>query len=184
MSNLAALLRRSAAARPDHTAVKLDDHELSYAGLEAAAARVAGLLRAKGVEPGDVLFARHEFADPAHAGAEQANAECVLVEPGDFERLVARCEAVPEVADHTAADTAVILYTSGTTGTPKGAELTHGGLRRNAEASVELFGMDHGTVALGALPFFHAFGQTCALNAAIAARRSLPLFSRLTPERR
>jgi len=49
MSNLAALLGRSAAARPDHTAVKLDDHELSYAGLEAAASRVAGLLRAKGV---------------------------------------------------------------------------------------------------------------------------------------
>jgi long-chain acyl-CoA synthetase len=142
------------------------------------ASRFAGLLRAKGVEPGDVLFARHEFADPAHAGAEQANAECVLVEPGDFERLVARCEAVPEVADHTAADTAVILYTSGTTGTPKGAELTHGGLRRNAEASVELFGMDHGTVALGALPFFHAFGQTCALNAALAAGGSLTLLSR------
>ena len=189
MSNLAALLGRSAAARPDHTAVKLDDHELSYAGLEAAASRVAGLLRAKGVEPGDrvgimlpnvpyfpacyfgalragavvvpmnillkerevafyledsgarVLFAWHEFADPAHAGAEQANAECVLVEPGDFETLVARCEAVPEMAERTDADTAVILYTSGTTGTPKGAELTHGGLRRNAEVCVGLFGI-------------------------------------------
>jgi len=226
MSNLAALLGRSAAARPDRTAVKLDDHELSYAGLEAAASRVAGLLRAKGVEPGDrvgimlpnvpyfpacyfgalragavvvpmnillkerevafyledsgarVLFAWHEFADPAHAGAEQANAECVLVEPGDFETLVGRCEAVPEMAERTDADTAVILYTSGTTGTPKGAELTHGGLRRNAEASVELFGMGHGTVALGALPFFHAFGQTCALNAALAAGGSLTLLPR------
>ena len=33
-----------------------------------------------------VLFAWHEFADAAHAGAEQAGAECVLVEPGEFER--------------------------------------------------------------------------------------------------
>ena len=72
----------------------------------------------------------------------------------------------------------MILYTSGTTGTPKGAELTHGNLRRNAEASVELFGIDDGTVALGALPFFHAFGQTCALNAALAAGGSLTLLPR------
>ena len=41
-----------------------------------------------------MLFAWHEFADAAHAGAEQADAECVLVEPGEFEALLARCEPV------------------------------------------------------------------------------------------
>jgi long-chain acyl-CoA synthetase len=226
MSNLADLLGWSAAARPERTAIKLDDRELTYAGLEAEATRVAGLLRAKGVEPGDrvgimlpnvpyfaacyygalragavivpmnillkerevafylqdsgarVLLAWHESADAAHAGAEQANADCVLVEPGEFEKLLARCEAVPEVVERTDDDTAVILYTSGTTGTPKGAELTHGNLRRNAEASVALFGMDHNAVTLGALPFFHAFGQTCALNATLAAGGCLTLLPR------
>ena len=44
-----------------------------------------------------VLLAWHEFADAAHAGAEQAGAECVLVEPGEFEALLARCEPVARV---------------------------------------------------------------------------------------
>src|SRR6185312_15923240 len=53
MPNLAELLSRSVAERPDHVAVKLDDIELSYAALDDAAARMAALLREKGVEPGD-----------------------------------------------------------------------------------------------------------------------------------
>jgi long-chain acyl-CoA synthetase len=125
-----------------------------------------------------VLFAWHEFAGAAHAGAEPSEAEAVLVEPGQFERLLTRCEPAPGVAARAADDTAVILYTSGTTGTPKGAELTHGNLRRNVEASIALFAIEDQTVALGALPFFHAFGQTCALNATIAAGGTLTLLPR------
>jgi len=75
-------------------------------------------------------------------------------------------------------DTAVILYTSGTTGTPKGAELTHANLLRNVEASVRLFGLGEDTVTLGALPFFHAFGQTCALNGTVAVGGHLTLLPR------
>jgi len=82
------------------------------------------------------------------------------------------------VVERAADDTAVILYTSGTTGTPKGAELTHGNLGHNVEASVALFGFDETMVALGALPFFHAFGQTCALNATIAVGGRLTLLPR------
>ena len=51
MPNLADLLTRSAAERPDRVAVKRDERELTYADLDAATARVAGLLRAKGVSP-------------------------------------------------------------------------------------------------------------------------------------
>ncbi len=82
----------------------------------------------------------------------------------------ARSEPVEEIAKRAGGDTAVILYTSGTTGTPKGAELTHDNLRRNAEISAGLLGSTARTVTLGALPLFHSFGQTCGLNATIAPR--------------
>src|SRR5439155_23579531 len=68
-----------------------------------------------------LVFAWHEFAEPAQTGAEQAGTECVLVSPGDFEDLVGAAEPETRVADRAPDDTAVILYTSGTTGTPKGA---------------------------------------------------------------
>src|SRR3954466_12126713 len=58
-----------------------------------------------------VLFAWHEFAAPAHAGAEQSGSEVLLVQPGQLEQLLARCEPAPEVAARAADDTAVILYT-------------------------------------------------------------------------
>src|SRR5947209_6016316 len=53
MPNFAQHLSDAAAADPDHPAVKLDDVVLSYGALDAAAARCAGLLRARGVRPGD-----------------------------------------------------------------------------------------------------------------------------------
>ncbi len=125
-----------------------------------------------------VLLAWHQFADAAHAGAEVAGVECVLVEPGEFEALLERCEPDSEVIDRRPDDTAVILYTSGTTGKPKGAELTHENILGNVEVTVALFGLDERSVTLGALPFFHAFGQTCALNATVAVSGSLTLIPR------
>ena len=69
---------------------------------------------------------------PPSEGAEQAGTELILVKPGEFEQLVLRGhEPDREVADRADDDTAVILYTCGTTGKPKGAELTHANLRSN-----------------------------------------------------
>ena len=226
MANIADLLSQSADLRADHMAIKVDESELSYAELDHGAARVAGLLRAKGVQPGDrvgimlpnvahfalcyygalrigaavvpmnpllkerevgfylgdsgarVILAWHQFADAAHAGAEQSAAECVLVEPGEFEALLQRCQPAGQVLDRRPDDTAVILYTSGTTGKPKGAELTHQNILRNVEVTVDLFGLDERAVTLGALPFFHAFGQTCALNATVSVGGTLTLIPR------
>ena len=77
----------------------------------------------------------------------------------------------------------MILYTSGTTGTPKGAELTHANLSRNVDAVLRMWHFGADDVVLGALPLFHAFGQTCALNAAIAAGSSLTLLPRFDARR-
>jgi long-chain acyl-CoA synthetase len=67
-------------------------------------------------------------------------------------------------------DTAVILYTSGTTGQPKGAELRHRNMRDNALAGRELFGADadQPDTFLCVLPLFHSFGQTVIQNGAAA----------------
>jgi long-chain acyl-CoA synthetase len=135
-------------------------------------------------DPGaKLLIAWHECAQPARAGAEQAGVDCVILEPGGCQsllRAVAPEASVAEKADH---DTAAILYTSGTTGTPKGAQLTHANLDNNAEVTLRtLLELGPQDVVLGALPLFHAFGQTCALNAAIAAGATLALVPRFSPE--
>lgn len=78
-------------------------------------------------------------------------------------------------------DTAVILYTSGTTGTPKGAQLTHANLRHNCAAFVGLVGLSTEDVVMGCLPLFHAFGQSNGLNAALAAGACLTLVPRFDP---
>ena len=67
-------------------------------------------------------------------------------------------------------DTAVILYTSGTTGQPKGAELRHRNMHRNALLGEELFGVsaDDPETLLCVLPLFHSFGQTVIMNAGFA----------------
>ena len=51
--NLAGIMTASARRRPDHVAVKLDDAEVTYGLLDEGSARVAGLLRDRGIGPGD-----------------------------------------------------------------------------------------------------------------------------------
>src|SRR5207249_5699261 len=86
-----------------------------------------------------LVFAWHEFAQAAQQGASDAGAECVVVAPGEFEQLLESTAPVADVALRSGDDTAVILYTSGTTGKPKGAELTHANLARNVEVMLDLF---------------------------------------------
>jgi long-chain acyl-CoA synthetase len=61
-------------------------------------------------------------------------------------------------------DTAVLLYTSGTTGKPKGAELTHFQLFMNCTTAGNLFGFADDDIGLAVLPFFHVFGLSSVLN--------------------
>ncbi len=78
-------------------------------------------------------------------------------------------------------DTAVILYTSGTTGQPKGAELTHQNIILNARLSDTLYERRDGDVHLIALPLFHSFGQVVQMNAGFYNRATIVLLPRFTP---
>jgi long-chain acyl-CoA synthetase len=80
-------------------------------------------------------------------------------------------------------DTAVLLYTSGTTGHPKGAELTHHNMATNASTTVDtLVRTSPDDVILGCLPLFHVFGLTCGLNAAVKSGAMLTLIPRFDAE--
>jgi long-chain acyl-CoA synthetase len=229
MTNLASIAVDTAERIPDSIAYKLDDVEVNWQAVDEGSARVAGLLKEKGVEPGDrvgimlpnvpyfpiayygilraggtvvpmnvllkgrevkfyledpeakCVFAWHDFAEAAEKGAEAAGAEVILVEPGGFVMLLGGAEPDRDVADRDGSDTAVILYTSGTTGQPKGAELTHDNMLKNAQASRDLFDTSDDDVVLGALPLFHSFGQTCCMNACAVAGATLTFIPRFDP---
>jgi long-chain acyl-CoA synthetase len=230
MASLALNLVEAKDMYPKRPAVRLDDLVLTYDQLDEWSARVAGLLAARGVEPGDrvglmlpnvpqfpmlyygvlrvgavvvpmnpllkareiefylgdsgakLIFAWHATAGEAAKGAEAAGADSVAVAPAEFDRLLGNHPPETAVAGRADDDTAVILYTSGTTGKPKGAELTHANLLRNAAVSgTTLFHLEPEDVVMGCLPLFHSFGQTCGLNAAVGGGACLTLLPRFDP---
>ena len=227
--NLASLLIDTAERHGERIAVKLDDLALNYAVIAEGSARIAGLLREKGFQPGDrvglmlpnvpffppiyyailraggivvpmnvllkrrevayylndsgakLLFGWHDFAAEAEPGAADPGAAFIAVDP-EFAQVAFAAEPRHEVAEVADDDPAVLLYTSGTTGQPKGAELTHANLIANVETCVQtLIVVNDDDVVLGALPLFHSFGQTCAMNVATAAGATLTLIPRFDP---
>ena len=81
-------------------------------------------------------------------------------------------------------DTAVILYTSGTTGKPKGAELTHFNLFMCCQVSADrLVEFTDDDVALAVLPLFHSFGQSNVMNTTIYAGGTMTLVPRFEPDK-
>jgi long-chain acyl-CoA synthetase len=228
--NLASTITESAAREPAAVAIRLGALELTYAELDERSARLAALLREKGLQQGDrvgvmlpnvlefpiayygvlraggvvvpmnvllkrreiafyledsgakLLLAWHGFGDDASDGAADAGVELVEVEPESFAELLGNHEPDTELAATEEGDTAVILYTSGTTGKPKGAELTHFNLHRNAAiASETTCEVKRGDVVLGSLPLFHSFGQTVSMNASLRVGATLTLLPKFDP---
>ena len=128
------------------------------------------------------LFATPAFAEAANEGAAAAGARVRFLDDASLAELIADVPPQAEPVELAGEDTAVVLHTSGTTGKPKGAELTHEGLGRNAEVSVRtLFHGAEDDVIMGCLPMFHVFGLTCGLNASVQLGSTLVLIPRFDP---
>jgi long-chain acyl-CoA synthetase len=127
-----------------------------------------------------LIFGWDGGGDAVAEAAKAKGIDAVVVGAGgpSAEQL-ADAQPVSEPVERSDDDTAVILYTSGTTGQPKGAELTHKNLRTNAAMTIEtLIEITPEDVVMGCLPLFHVFGLTCGLNASVAAGSCLTLIPR------
>lgn len=92
-----------------------------------------------------------------------------------YQKASPKFDLAPTMPD----DTAVIMYTSGTTGKPKGAELTHFNMFYNAQVSGDrLVPIFPGDIALAVLPFFHVFGQSSVMNCMIGRGGAVTLVPR------
>src|SRR6201984_1933103 len=130
------------------------------------------------------LFGTPAFANEASAGADEVGAQCWIVDDAGLLDLIAGLPEQESPVERGADDVAVILHTSGTTGKPKGAMLTHGNLGRNAEVSVRtLVETGPDDVVMGCLPLFHVFGLTCGLNGSVLAGAMMPLIPRFDPRK-
>ena len=128
-------------------------------------------------------------AEEAAKGAAGAGITdvAVLTPPGSptsragrpFEELLAAGPAgAPPLVQTDPGDVAVVVYTSGTTGRPKGAELTHFQLLMNADTPGRLFGIRDDDVVLTALPLFHVFGLSSILDVCVRFAATMTLVPR------
>ena len=192
------LTGRACRSRPDHPALVFGDEVLTHAALHDRAARLASVLTAGGVQPGDrvalLLHNRIEFVEAllachrlaaiavpinfrltadeidyilADSGAAALIADAPLVGAEvrvtlkvgpDYEAAVASASPhheIPELLDN---DVALMCYTSGTTGRPKGALLTHGNLVASTLSWIHEMRAGEDDVWLSGQPLFHIGG--------------------------
>ncbi|MET9015937.1 long-chain-fatty-acid--CoA ligase [Streptomyces olivaceoviridis] len=193
-SRVAGTLRAEGLADGDRVCVMLPN-------VPAFVALYYGILRAGGVVvPMNPLLKEREIR---HCLTDSGAARLFVYEDVAQEAAAAAAEtgvpvtavgAVPTPAGEQApiatpsprddGDLAALLYTSGTTGTPKGAALTHGNLGRNAEILADhVVRITDQDVMMACLPLFHAFGQTGSMNSAVRRGACLVLVPRFDAAR-
>jgi len=204
---------RTAAKRP--ALRQVDGRVITYGELERESARLANVLSAEGVTPGDrvavqveksvenvflylaclkvgavylplntaytdseldyffsdaepkVIVCKPERADDIRRLASTANATLHTLNTEGGGSLIQAASSKGDASQPTrraAGDLAAILYTSGTTGRSKGAMITHGNLRANAETLIDAWSISSDDVLLHALPIYHVHGLFVALN--------------------
>jgi long-chain acyl-CoA synthetase len=241
----ASILAESAWRWPQKTALiwaggSGPDARVAYGDLWAQTKTIAGMLRDRGVRPGDRVammipnvpaFARVYYAVlslgavvvPIHLLFKNEEIQYVLRDSGAvlaviaapslgeglpaaaavgveamsvllpeatrdlvpvprLEDLVARSEPIERPVGTNPLAAATLLYTSGTTGTPKGAVGSHLSLVEQVNvALLDLFDLNHDDVVFGGLPLFHTFGQTCVLNTAFRRGATVVLLPKFEP---
>lgn len=111
-----------------------------------------------------------DFSMPSSVSGTETLGDLIGDQPADF-----------STEETSISDTAVILYTSGTTGRPKGAELSHGNIFLNALDVSLLFNLTSNDIQLITLPLFHAFGQVVQMNTGFLSANTLVLIPRFDP---
>ena len=166
---------------------------VTYEDMDERSARAAGWLASQGVDTGDRvvvqlpkstdgvalylgvlrLGAVYVPLNTAYTPAEvewfvaDADPAAVVQEPSELAAGLDSAQPSPGVVARRADDLAALVYTSGTTGRPKGAMLTHGNLASNALTLNEAWAFGPGDVLLHALPIFHVHGLMVALHTAM-----------------
>ena len=185
-------LARAAAAFPQRSAVEDPERSLTYAELLKLALRVAGRLRGEGVAAGSWVgieavggvpfaLAFHGILlagcvavpiDPRWSAAERALVEerlaavLPLDDPADG-------EALARPVTYRLDDPAVVIHTSGTTGTPRPVVLTYRNLLFNALGSAVALGLDRNERWLCVLPLSHVGGLTILTRSAVYATTAI-----------
>ena len=126
--------------------------------------------------------ARSVLADPTLLATATAAAGAVGLPAYELATLADGVDPLAHYVARHPDDVAVVFYTSGTSGAPKGARLTHLNLVMNATvAAFDCFDFTPNDVMFGCLPLFHVFGQSCAMTAAFRAGACLVLQPRFEP---
>ena len=193
----AAVLRENGVKEGDKVALLLPNtphFPLAYFGtlaLGAVVVPVHALLKAEEIEyvltdsGASVLVCAAPLLAEGTKGAELAGVPVLAVMDGGdasvtrIDTLALSATPIDAVVPREPSDTAVVLYTSGTTGKPKGAEISHLNVIMNVVVSAQhSFDIDSTDVVLGCLPLFHTFGQTCCMNTAFYVGATVVLLPR------
>jgi long-chain acyl-CoA synthetase len=203
--NLARILGDAVAAHAERPALVGETGTLTYAQIGRRADAATALLVERGVKPGDrvaLMLPNGPGFVAAALGTWRLGAILVplngLLAPPEVEaRLEASTprvflqdeselgtEAGPtaEPLEREGADPAVILFTSGTSGRPKGAILTHGSLHAAARNAADALELGPDDVVLGAAPFSHVLGLATGVLSTLLSGSAIAVVRRFEAE--
>jgi len=201
--NLARIVSNRAAETPERPALSFEGEVVTYRELDRRAAVAASALRELGVGVGDRVAIQlpnspgyvAALLAALRLGAIAAPLNVLLAAPEVQARLAVANpvtlvdrplptdgQGVTEIVPRQSHDPAAIVFTSGTTGTPRGAILTHGGIEAAAAFCADALAIGCDDVILGAAPFPPVLGQQMLVSAAIACA-SVSIMLRFDPSR-